>query len=290
MTINRCISTVLAFLLFFGCAPPPATEPPPVDRVPLGQELSLGDQAYTSMIKNQTVSQDRQLIEILERVGRQLAAVSSKPNLNWRFQLIESEQMQAFALPGGQVIITRGLLPVCANESGLAAVMSHVMAHALAGHGAERLTNFGRVADGQARPAGLAGDDKRILAAFGIHSRKTPASPYSPAHESIADAMGLGLMARAGYDPLEAQRFWDRLHSMTRGKSAILLTHPMNPPRSRELRTALIDANRVYKANPLKHGLGESFLYILSRRKMRQMNKTNATEPPPASPIPTPNR
>ncbi len=255
MSLKRFIPVFLIFSLLSGCFPRPAAERDSVMRVPLEQEVAWGEEAYREILKKEKISQDRQLIEIVERVGRQLAAVSPMPNLRWEFKLIESDKKNAVALPGGKVAVYTGILPVCANEAGLAAVMSHDIAHAIARHGVQR-------------------------------------TPFSRDHEAEADEVGMMLMAKAGYDPREAGHFWDRFHKIGKGSRppGILFTHPTDAARIQDIRRRLPRANRVYQANPLKHGLGESFLYILSRRQMKQNSKSVSppSNPGASAPIPGP--
>jgi predicted Zn-dependent protease len=253
--------------------------------MPLYQETALGEEAYRQILKHERLSQDPQLLDILNRVGGQLAAVSPMPHLNWEFALIESNERNAFALPGGKVAVTTGILPVCANEAGLAAVMSHQIAHVVARHGAERLPrSFHNSGRGAATPAGLLNSRNKneIMAALGVGRDRS--MPFSQSHEFEADDLGMNLMVQAGYDPMETVRFWSRIHQMKRGSRVpeMLFIHPIDPRRLEDLRRLLPKANRAYQANPLKHGLGRSILYLLSRRKL--MPKPNLLSPPPARP------
>ena len=254
--------------------------------------MAWGEEAYREILKKEKISQDRQLIDIVERVGRQLAAVSSMPNLKWEFKLIDSDKKNAFALPGGKVVIYTGILPACANEAGLAVVMSHGIAHALARHGARRMPPS-YIAPIPAAPSISLSDHesrKTIMAALGAGDPVGITLPFSRGHEAEADATGMNLMAKAGYDPGEAERFWDRFNKMKQGARPpeILATHPIDATRIQEIRRLLPRANRIYQANPLKHGLGESFLYILSRRQMKQNSKTTPPTSAPSARTPAP--
>jgi predicted Zn-dependent protease len=186
------------------------------------------------------------------------------------------------------VAIYTGILPVCANEAGLAAVMGHEIAHAIARHGAQRMSQS-LVLTGLLAGAsiGLSGHEnqKEIMAALGLGTAVGITLPFSRSNESEADEIGLTLMARAGYDPQEAERFWGRFNKMKGGSSPpeILSTHPTDATRIEDIRRLLPKANRTYRANPLKHGLGQSFLYILSRRK-KQEPLNNSSQPPTSKP------
>ncbi len=284
MSPMRFIPVFLILFLFSGCVTPHIAERDSMIRVPLEQEVAWGEEAYREILKKEKISQDRQLIEIVERVGRQLAAVSPMPNLRWEFKLIESDKKNAFALPGGKVAITTGILPVCANEAGLAAVMSHEIAHTIARHGARRMPQSFIAPIPVTASAGFSDHSSRktIMGALGAGATVGITLPFSRDHETEADEIGMTLMAKAGYDPREAERFWERFNKMKKGSHPpeILSTHPTDAARIQDIRRLLPRANRVYQANPLKHGLGESFLYILSRRKMQRMLKPPS--PPPA--------
>jgi predicted Zn-dependent protease len=297
MLLKRFIPILLAFSLFLSCVTTPVTERRSLVLIPFDKEVALGEEAYRDILKKEKLSLDGQLITIVERVGRQLAAVSPMPHLKWEFKLIESPQKNAFALPGGKVAIYTGILPVCANEAGLAAVMSHEIAHAVARHGAQRMSQS-LIITGLLAATSISLSDhesrKEIMAALGVGTTVGLTLPFSRSNESEADEIGLALMAKAGYDPSEAERFWSRFSKMKQGGSPpeILSTHPADTTRIEDIRRLLPKANQTYRANPLKHGLGQSFLYILSRRKMLEMNRRSSQPPihPPAKPTPAPGR
>lgn len=284
MQFKRFIPIFLIFALFLGCVTTPVTERSSLVLIPFDQEVAMGEEAYREILKKEQISHDGQLIEIVERVGRQLAAVSPMPNLKWEFTLIESEQKNAFALPGGKVAIYTGILPVCANEAGLAAVMGHEIAHAIARHGAQRVSQSLILSGLMAATSSSLSDSEHqeeIMAALGVGTAVGITLPFSRSNESEADEIGLTLMAKAGYDPREAERFWTRFSKMKGGSNPpeILSTHPADTTRIEDIRRLLPKANHIYKANPLKHGLGQSFLYILSRRKMQETGN-NSSQPP----------
>ena len=295
MSLKRCISVFIVFSLFFGCVTTPVTERRSLVLIPFDKEVALGEEAYREILKKEKLSLDGQLITIVERVGHQIAAVSSMPNLKWEFKLIESPQKNAFALPGGKVAIYTGILPVCANEAGLATVMSHEVAHAIARHGAQRMSQSLILASIMAVASeGLSGSENQqeIMAALGVGTSVGLTLPFSRSNESEADEIGLTLMAKAGYDPREAERFWSRFNKMKQGSNPpeILSTHPADTTRIEDIRQMLPKALQIYNSNPLKHGLGQSFLYILSRRKMQESNQQPSQPPsnPPAEPVPAP--
>lgn len=284
MLFKYFISIFTVFSLFLGCVTTPITERRSLVLIPFDKEVALGEGAYQEILKKEKKSNDGQLTEIVEQVGQQIAAVSPMPNLKWEFTLIESEQKNAFALPGGKVAIYTGILPVCANEAGLAAVMGHEIAHAIARHGAQRMSQS-LILSGLMAGASFSfsnhANRKEIMEALGLGTKVGITLPFSRNNESEADEIGLTLMAKAGYDPREAERFWNRFNKMKQGSQPleILSTHPTDTTRIENIRQLLPEANRVYEANPLKHGLGQSFLYILSRRKQQEM-RNKSSQPP----------
>ena len=298
MLLKRFIPIFLVVSLFLGCSKYPysnryGTPPPTADALPVEQETTLGKEVFEEILKKENLSLDGQLITIVERVGRQLAAVSPMPNLKWEFKLIESKQKNAIALPGGKVAIYTGILPVCANEAGLAALMSHQIAHDIARHRAERLAaTLNTGSSPTAKPVGLthSRDKDAVLTALGVGSAEDGVEPFHPSHEFEADEIGMMLMVKAGYDPGEAERFWSRINTMQKSSRPpeLLALHPIDPERLMAIRRLLPKAGRAYRTNPLKHGLGQSFLYILSRRKMLEMNRRSAQPPPHSPEKPTP--
>ena len=304
MYIKRIIPILLVFSLFLGCGKYPFSNryesPPQSDgysgsSVPSDQEVALGEKAFQEILKKNKLSLDGQLITIVERVGQQLAAVSSRPSLKWEFKLIESNQKNLIALPGGKVVVYTGILPVCANEAGLAALMSHQIAHDIARHRTQRIsTAINTERQPTATPVGLSNTKNKnaLLTALGIGTADNGMGPFHPNHELEADEIGIRLMVKAGYDPEEAERFWSRVNTMQKGSRSPELTsfHPIGPERLLSIRQRLLKAHRAYRANPLKHGLGQSFLYILSRRKMLEMQNKSyqppTLNPPAPAPIP----
>ena len=245
------------------------------------EEIELGRQVFEELLRKETLSYDGRLVTLVERVGHRLAAVTSAPKLEWEFKLIESDNLNAFALPGGKVAVSTGLLPLCANEAGLAAVLGHVIAHAVVRHGAQRLPPQ-ILLTGGSDPVPLAdhADREIILEALGVGTE-----PFSHENELEADQIGLIYMARAGYDPREAEHFWKRFQAMKNGTQLpqILAAHPIGPTRIQDLQRLLPGTTPVYRRSANQYGLGESFLYILNRRKLEQRR-----QPAPPLKIPQP--
>jgi predicted Zn-dependent protease len=230
----------------------------------LSQEATLGKQAFGEILQKEKESTDARLVGITERVGRRLAATTTMPDLEWEFKLFESEQMNAFALPGGKTAAYTGLLKVCENEAALAAVMGHEIAHVTARHGAQRMSQQIVVSTAMsAASISLANKDSRalILGALGLGVQYGIQLPFSRSNEAEADQIGLAYMAKAGYDPREAVRFWTRFSQMKQGAQPpeLLSTHPADATRIANLNRLLPRALAQYNASKTKYGLGETF-------------------------------
>jgi len=184
------------------------------------QEMQLGLLSYEQILADnrQNLVNSGPVVEETREIGRRLAkaAANEDPGFDWAFNVIESDQANAFALPGGYTAVYTGLIPIAENTDGLAVVMGHEIGHALAHHGAERMAqqNMQRiVGSGVAISAG--GMDyqaqRAVMGVFGGVSQYGYALPFSRKHESEADYIGLILMSRACYDPREAPRLWERM-------------------------------------------------------------------------------
>jgi predicted Zn-dependent protease len=220
------------------------------------QELGLGEEAYKKTLKESKLSEDQAETAMVRRVGERIARAANRPDFKWEFNLVEDKTPNAFCLPGGKVVVYTGILPFTKDETGLAVVVGHEVAHALARHGAERMST-GLLTDLAGKTAGIVfggGDPetaKQVEAAFGIGSGVGIILPFSRHQESEADEIGLLLMAKAGYDPRAAVDFWSR---MAQGKDGappeFLSTHPSDDTRIKQIEKWLPEAVKVYEAAP----------------------------------------
>lgn len=246
-----------------GCKSAPLTGRKQMLLMPESQEVSMGLSAFNDVTDKEPPSQNQQYVELVQRVGQRIAAVAEKPDYKWEFKVIQSDQQNAFCLPGGKVAVYEGIIPVCATEAGLAVVMSHEIAHALARHGGERMSQNMAV-DGvkQAMSYVMQNQDQTrkdiVMQAYGVSSQYGVLLPYSRKHESEADHIGLILLAKAGYDPREAPRFWTRFGEAKQGQQQMefMSTHPSDTRRSADLAALVPDAMKLYEAAPEKIGLG----------------------------------
>ena len=261
---KKFLFIILTILITSACATTPVSNRSALILIPQSQEISLGKQSYEQILKKEKESEDANLTQIVSRVGQRIVAVSDMPKLDWEFKLIESDTKNAFALPGGKVAIYTGLLSVAKNEAGLATIMSHEIAHVIARHGAQRMTQQ-ILLQGAMLGAGLSMKNNTqrniILSALGVGVLYGFTLPFSRSHESEADQIGLLYMARAGYDPNEALQFWQRFSKVKDGKAPPewASTHPADTTRMQGLRKYFSRAKYDYQNVIVKHGLGQTF-------------------------------
>ncbi|MBC8286026.1 MAG: M48 family metallopeptidase [Nitrospinae bacterium] len=279
-------NTIIIFLVTFlltACATTPVSERQALILIPKSQEIAFGKQAYQQALKDQKDSDDAHLNQVLQRVGRRIAEVSDMPKLDWEFRLIESKEKNAFALPGGKVAVYTGMLRICENEAGLATVLSHEIAHVIARHGAQRMSQQ-LLLTGAMMGASISmrNNTQRniIMGALGLGVLYGITLPFSRGDEGEADQIGLVYMAKAGYDPEEAIQFWQRFSIVKGDKNPPewASTHPADKTRIAGLKTYLSRAKYKYQNIKLKHGLGETFNL--------PAEKTDKKEPEKPKPVP----
>ncbi|NBX77155.1 MAG: M48 family peptidase [Proteobacteria bacterium] len=223
--------------------------------------MQLGEQAYQQVLTKNRLSKRKDWDDILQRVGKRISQVANKPNFNWEFKLIESPEKNAFCLPGGKVAVYTGIMPILKNEAGMAAVLGHEVAHATLRHGGQRLTanlgtQLGVLVLGQILTGKDSSNRQLIMAALGLGAQVGVILPFSRSNEAEADEIGLRYMARAGYDPHEAPRLWERFGASEKGGSpAFLSTHPSSKSRQEELQEQLASVMPFYEKSP-RYGLG----------------------------------
>ena len=212
--------------------------------------------------------------------------MANRPDFDWEFTVLAGPTQNAFCLPGGKVVVYEGLLPLCENEAGLAVVMSHEIAHAVARHGGQRVREQAIVeAVGEAVSDTV--DDreteKKLLVetAYGMGTQVGLLLPFSRAQETQADSIGLMFMARAGYNPEEAPRFWRRFQSAGKaGIPELLSTHPADERRAANLIDLLPQAERYYTAAEQKLDRGVAIANLLKGPTTNTVAKTDATAVP----------
>lgn len=247
---------LLFILLLVACAKVPITNRTQLILLPQAFEMQLGASAYLNILETEKISRNRHYNETVTRVGQRIAAVSHAPNLRWRYTVFDNDrQINAFALPGGKIGVYTGIMPVAETEAGLATVMAHEVAHAMARHGGERLTlgillELGSAALAAAMKKKDEETTSRVLAAYGVGTALMVALPFSRKQESEADRIGLIYMAKAGYDPRESISFWERMGAAGRGAPPeFLSTHPGYKTRTKNLRKWMPEAMEYYEAS-----------------------------------------
>ena len=266
--VVRCFMTlmpIVAMLMLFSCTTVPLTERKGLQLVPESQLLSMSFDQYSALLKKSKLSNDREEVKMVRRVGKGIARASEEvmgdygraseiKKYRWEFNLIEDDKtVNAFCMPGGKVGVYTGILPVAQDENGLAVVMGHEVAHAIAKHGNERMSQglmaqFGAVALSVALSSHPGATSDIFMQAYGLGANVGVLLPYSRLHESEADRIGLILMAKAGYDPREAVPFWQRMNKKGGGRPPeFLSTHPAPETRIKQLQTLIPEAMQYYK-------------------------------------------
>lgn len=246
---------VITLLFLVGCSTVPVTGRRSFNLIPESQAIALGADAYQQALADAEVLRSGPEYEMVNRVGRRIAAVSGRPDYDWEFSVIDDDEtVNAFALPGGKVAVYTGILPVAEDDAGLATVMAHEVAHAIAQHGSERMTDQLALQFGGMGLEALLGQKSEatrslVLAAYGVGAQVGVLLPFGRAQESEADHIGLVFMARAGYDPRASVRFWERMGAQeSAGRPPeFLSTHPNPETRVRDLQGWMPEALAEYE-------------------------------------------
>ncbi|MEY2537620.1 MAG: metalloendopeptidase mitochondrial [Verrucomicrobiota bacterium] len=222
----------------------------------VSQEAALGLQSYRQVLAQaQSIGSGPEL-EMVKRVASRLATATGHAGhgFDWQVSLIQDRQVNAFCLPGGKIVVYTGIIPVAQNEAALATVLGHEMAHATSRHGAQRVFEQNLAQTAMTGVAGSLSDmdyDKQraIMGALGTGTKFGVLMPFNRKHESEADHIGLIYMARAGYDPQESVRFWERMEKAAAQSQAppeFLSTHPSHGTRIQQLQEWMPKALEEY--------------------------------------------
>ncbi len=256
---------LLAFaLLVAACATVPLTGRRQLSLIPDSQMNDMSFQQYDQVLAESQLSTNTNQVAMIKRVGARIQKAVEQymadngysGNLEgyaWDFNLIESDQINAWCMPGGKVAFYTGILPLCQNDTGVAVVMGHEIAHAIAEHGAERMSHglvvqMGGIALNEAVKNKPEETQALYMQAFAVGSQFGAMLPFSRQHESEADHMGLIFMAMAGYNPQEAPKFWERMAAAGGQKPPeFMSTHPADETRVRQLNEWMPEAMKYYK-------------------------------------------
>lgn len=282
--MQKHIFLIIILLTFFAnsCSRAPLTGRRQFNLVPDSQMLSMSTDEYrTFLSKNKPITSGKDA-DMVKTVGNKIAAAVNSylsknkktkdmaKDFKWEFNLVDSKEVNAWCMPGGKVAVYTGLLPVAQSEAGLAVVMGHEIAHAVAKHGSERMTQgllqqFGGTALSFALQNKPAETQNLFMNAYGVGTNVGLLLPFSRKQESEADELGLIFMAMAGYDPNEAVAFWQRMDKSSKGGAPpqILSTHPSHSTRIADIKKLIPKAMKYYgngtsTATPTSSGGGRT--------------------------------
>lgn len=253
----KCIQLALLLaclaLLLPGCDSSPYTERKQLIIIPESQELAMGNSAAKEILATAKLSRNPQQLAAVGRVGAKVAAASDSKTMQWEFHVIDDEATpNAFCLPGGKIFVYSGLFKYMQDDAQLATVISHEVGHALARHGAERATlEIGAQVGGAILNFVLSDEDPRLAQiaskVWGFGSSVGVVLPYSRKQEYEADAIGLRLMAKSGYDLDSALRFWDNLRRSKQPAKvmAFLSTHPTDEQRIEHIQKTINEMRSI---------------------------------------------
>jgi predicted Zn-dependent protease len=247
---RRSLIAALSATALVGCSENAETGRRQLAFIPDGQLAQLADQSWEQMRGEIPVSTDPVLNARLDRVGAPLAAAAGRPDLNWEFVVFDSDDLNAFVLPNGKVGFFRGLMALAADDDELGSVMSHEVAHVIARHASERVSQQLAVQAGVSIASVLLGGENgensgMVAGALGLGAKLGVLLPYSRNHELEADRIGLGLMRQVEMDPAGAIRFWEKMiaEPTRQGQPPeALATHPADDRRLEALREAVAAA------------------------------------------------
>jgi predicted Zn-dependent protease len=262
---KRIILFSLLGLFLYACAKVAVTGRQQLSLVSNAEIIPMANQQYDSVVGTAKLSTNQQQTAMVKGVGSRIQkaverymaennASAELEGFQWEFNLIDDPKtVNAWCMPGGKVAFYTGIMPICQNEAGVAVVMGHEVAHAIANHARERMSQ-GLVANGLLGTVGAALGQNPTLTkqlfyqAVGVGAQ-IGMLKFSRQHESEADKIGLIFMAMAGYDPNEAPRFWERMSSQSGGAEPPewLSTHPSHSSRIKDLNDAIPEAMKYYK-------------------------------------------
>lgn len=233
--------------------------------MPAAQMSAMGFAQYGEFLSTNPISKKQQAVKDVKEVGHKISTVVNQymkdigmekrlKHYEWEFNLVEDQTPNAWCMPGGKVVFYEGILPFTQDKNGIAVVMGHEIAHAIARHGNERMsqgiaTQLGGVALAVAIQEKPEETQELFMMAYGIGSQVGVLLPYSRLHEKEADKLGLNFMAMAGYDPNGAIEFWERMaKSGGAAPPEWLSTHPIHETRIAEMKKNLPEAFKLYQA------------------------------------------
>lgn len=264
--MNHKKTTVLTILLLtLFCARVPVTQRRQLQLVPQAEMLALSEESYDRIKDSVPVISGTDQAQLVKKVGgnirnaveqylREQDNLDRIENFKWEYALFQDSTPNAWAMPGAEIGIHTGILPITQDELGLAVVMGHEIAHAVAHHGNERMSQLLLLEMGGMALSEALSQEPQLtrdlaLVAFGLGAQLGIVLPYSRLHETEADRLGMIFMAMAGYDPRGALAFWERMEKMKSGGAPpeFLSTHPSDQTRIENIREILPQALEYYQ-------------------------------------------
>jgi predicted Zn-dependent protease len=260
---------LLLIVLTISCATNPFTGKKTLAFMPNSQLLPIAFAQYDQFLLDNKVLKGTTDADMITRVGERISLAAERwldannyqgylNNYKWEYNLVDDESINAWCMPGGKIVFYSGILPIAAGESGVAAIMGHEVAHALANHGQQRMSAGMIQQLGAAGVAAVTKEKSSVeqdiwMQAYGAGTSVGGMLPFSRSHETEADQIGLYLMAIAGYNPDEASRLWERMKTNSGDKAPkeFLSTHPSNDSRILNLKSLAKDA----KSEARKYGV-----------------------------------
>lgn len=263
--IRKIFSFTILLTIVSACATVPVTGRKQLSLVSSAEINQMAAQQYQEVIQQGPISNNQEQTAMVKRVGVRIqkaveeymankGASDQLTGFKWEFNLIQDDKtVNAWCMPGGKVAFYTAILPICKDEDGIAVVMGHEVAHAIANHGAERmsqgmLAEFGLSTIDAAMGQNPTATQQIFMQAVGMGTN-VGMLKFSRSHESEADHMGLIFMAMAGYDPATAPKFWERMATLSGGQAPpeFLSTHPSHETRIKDLEGWIPEANQYYK-------------------------------------------
>lgn len=262
------VSVLATFLLIgwlFSCSTVPITGRRQFNLLPESELIGMSSHAYSDFLATNMVVGDFDAeAQMVKRAGDRIAKAVEKymkkhgkggrlRNFTWEFNLVEDPTVNAWCMPGGRIVFYRGIMPICQDETGVAVVMGHEIAHAVARHGNERMSQQLIIQAGGITLATLMSERPQLaqdlfLMSYGVGSTLGSLA-FSRRHETESDQLGLIFMAMAGYDPQAAPAFWERMSALGGGGAPpeFLSTHPSHDRRISDLNAFMPEALKHYK-------------------------------------------
>jgi predicted Zn-dependent protease len=261
INLNSVLFVIPIFLI--GCSIVPLTGRRQVNLFPESEMVTMGLTSYKTFMNENPPSKDLRNSAVVKEIGNNIARAVTKyftdnnlqdrlQGYQWEFNLVDQDVANAWCMPGGKVVVYKGILPITQDNNGLAVVMSHEIAHAVARHGNERMSQqlmvqFGGMALSEALSQKPQETQDLFMTAYGAGSQLGVMLPYSRDHELEADKLGLIFMAMAGYNPESAVPFWERMEASGGAKPPeFLSTHPSDATRINKIKAALPEAMKYY--------------------------------------------